>query len=109
MCLVTGYNFFCLFVFDQNEIKKISFSVQRSVVESFSFRAKNVQSVHVPDLRECLVNIDVSRAIGYVDDNNGRRAIKRHVPKNIRCGLKTLRMLWKDTSDRMCHKMMQSC
>ena len=40
-----------------------------------------MQSVHVPDLRGCLVGIDVSRAIGYVDDNNGRRAIKRHVPQ----------------------------
>ena len=59
----------------------MSLSVQRSVVESFSFRGKNVQSVHVPDLGECLVGIDVSRAIGYADDNNGRRAIKRHVPR----------------------------
>ena len=40
-----------------------------------------MHSVHVPDLRGCLVGIDVSRAIGYVDDNNGRRAIKRHVPQ----------------------------
>ena len=39
------------------------------------------RSVHVPDLGECLVGIDVSRAIGYVDDNNGRRAIKRHLPQ----------------------------
>ena len=38
-----------------------------------------MQSVHVPDLGECLVGIDVSRGIGYVDENNGRRAIKRHV------------------------------
>ena len=36
-------------------------------------------SVHVPDLGECLVGIDVSGVIGYIDDNNGRRAIKRHV------------------------------
>ena len=27
------------------------------------------------------MEIDVSRAIRYVDDNNGWRAIKRHVPK----------------------------
>ena len=62
-------------------ITKMSLSVQRSVVESFSFRRKNVRSVHVPDLGECLLGIDVSRAIGYVDDNNSRRAIKRHVPQ----------------------------
>ena len=40
-----------------------------------------MRSVHVPDLGECLVGIDVSRAIGYVNDNNGRRAFKRHVPQ----------------------------
>ena len=37
--------------------------------------------MHVADFGECLVGIDVSRAIGYVDDNNGNRAIKRHVPQ----------------------------
>ena len=59
----------------------MSLSVQCSVIESFSFRGENVQSAHVPDLGECLVGIDVSRVIGYVDDNNRRRAIKRHVPQ----------------------------
>ena len=59
----------------------MSLSVQHPVVESFSFRGKNVRSVHVPDLGECLVGIDVSRAIGYAEDNNSRRAIKRHVPQ----------------------------
>ena len=37
--------------------------------------------MHVPDLGERLVGIDVPRAIGYVDGDNGRRAIKRHVPQ----------------------------
>ena len=60
---------------------KMSLSVQHSAVESFSFRGKNVRSVHVPGMGECLVGIDVSRAIGYADDNNGRKAIKRHVPQ----------------------------
>ena len=55
--------------------------VERSVVESFSFNGRNVWSVHVPDLGERLVGIDVPRAIGYVDGDNGRRAIKRHVPQ----------------------------
>ena len=27
------------------------------------------------------MGIDVSRAIGYVNDNNGRRAFKRHLPQ----------------------------
>ena len=59
---------------------KMFLSVQRSVAKSFIFRGKNVQSLHVPDLGECLEGIDVSRAIGYADDNNGRRAIIRHIP-----------------------------
>ena len=40
-----------------------------------------MRSVHVPGMGECLVGIDVSRTIGYTDDNNSRRAIKRHVPQ----------------------------
>ena len=59
----------------------MSLSVQRSVVQSFSFNGKNVRSVHVPDLGECLGGIDVSRGVGYVDDHNGRIAIKRQVPQ----------------------------
>ena len=43
-----------------------------------------MQSVHVPGLGECLVGIDVSRAIGYVNENYGRRAIKRHVPQKYK-------------------------
>ena len=45
--------------------------------------------MHVPDLGQRLVGIDVPRATGYVgnnddsgyDGNNGSRAIKRHVPQ----------------------------
>ena len=40
-----------------------------------------MRSVHVPDLGQRLVGIDVPRATGYVDANNGSRAIKRHVPQ----------------------------
>ena len=64
-------------------IIKMSLSVQRSALESFSFRRKNVQSMHVPDLGEYLVGIDVPRAIGYADDNNGRRELKGMYLKNI--------------------------
>ena len=51
--------------FDQNEIKKISLSVQRSVVESFKFNDKHVMSVYVKDVGHCLVSKDVYEAIGY--------------------------------------------
>ena len=59
----------------------MSLSVQRSLVESFKFNNKIIRAVHVPDMGGCLVGIDESRAIGYVDDNTGKRAIKRHVPQ----------------------------
>ena len=38
-----------------------------------------MRSVHVSGMGKGLVGTDVSRAIGYAGDNNGRRAIKRHV------------------------------
>ena len=37
--------------------------------------------MHVPDMWEFLLGMYVSKEIGYADDNNGRRAIKRHVPQ----------------------------
>ena len=77
LCLVTGYKNF----FDQKKIKKMNLLVQCSVVESFKFNGEKIRTVHVPGLGRYLVGIDVSIAIGYVDDNNDRRAIKRHVPQ----------------------------
>ena len=79
----------------------MSLSVQHSVVESFSFNGKNIRVVHVPGLGECLVGIYESRAIGYVDDNNGRRAIKRHVPQKYMIWLEDVkgivkRQVWSD-------------
>ena len=62
-------------------LTNMSLSVQRLAIESFSFRGKNVRSLHVPGMGKYLVGIDVSRAIGYADDNNGKRATKRHVPQ----------------------------
>ena len=40
-----------------------------------------MRSVHVPGMGECLLGIDLSRAIEYADGNNGRRVLKRHVPQ----------------------------
>ena len=83
----------------------MSLSVQRSVVESFSFGGENMQSVHVPSMGECLVGIDVSRAIGYVDDNNGRRSIKRHVPQKYMMRFEDI----KDTVESQVQSDVQSC
>ena len=55
----------------------MSLSVQCSVVESFSFNRKKVQSVHVKR-EECLVSRDVYKAIGY-EEENGKKAIQNLV------------------------------
>ena len=65
----------------------MSLSVQHSVVESFSFKEKNVRSMHVPDAGQCLVAKDVSKAVGYNDDDNARGAVRTHVPGKYRMRL----------------------
>ena len=60
----------------------MSLSVQRSVVEQFSFNGKNVQSVHVK-VEECLVSRDVYKAIGY-EEENGKKAIQNLVPSKYK-------------------------
>ena len=87
----------------------MSLSVQHSVVESFSFRGKNVRFMHVPDLGECLVGIDVSSPIGYVNDNNGRRAIKRHLPQKYTMRFEDVKDIAERHVPQTCHKTMQSC
>ena len=58
----------------------MSFSVERSVIESFNFNGKHVRSVYVKDVGQCLVSKDVYEAIGY-DKENGVKAIQRLVPE----------------------------
>ena len=60
----------------------MSLSVQHSVVESFSFHGKKIQSVHVNG-EECLVSRDVYMAIGY-EEENGKKAIQNLVPKKCK-------------------------
>ena len=73
---VTEYKNF----FNQREIKKMSLSVQRSVVESFNFNGKHVRSVYVKDVGQCLVSKDVYEAIGH-EEEDGAKAIQRLVPE----------------------------
>ena len=80
---MTRYNHF----FDQKETKKISLSVQRSVVESFKFNGKNISSFYIKDVGQCLVAKDVSKAVGYDNDGNARRAVRTHVPGKYRMRL----------------------
>ena len=63
---------------------KMSVSIQQSVVEQFTFNGNNVRSVHVRGVGECLIACNVYRAVGYKDDDNGRRAVRRHVPERYR-------------------------
>ena len=64
----------------------MSLSVQRSVVESFSFNGKNVRSVHVPDVGQSLVAKDVYTAVGY-DKENGVKTMQRLVPEKYKMRL----------------------
>ena len=65
----------------------MSLSVQRSVVESFKFNDKNIRVVHIKNVGQCFVGIDVSRAAGYNDDDNARSAVRTHVPGRYRMRL----------------------
>ena len=76
---MTGYKKY----FDQKELQiKMSLSVQRSVVEQFSFNGKKVQSVHVKG-EECLMSRDAYMAIGY-EEENGKKDIQNLVPRKYK-------------------------
>ena len=64
--------------FEENQINKMSLSVQRSVIEQFSFDGKKVHSVYVKG-EECLVSRNVYMTIGY-GEGNGKKAIQNLVP-----------------------------
>ena len=68
-------------------IKKMSLSVQRSVVESFNFNGKNIRVVHTKNMGQCFVGIDVSKAVGYNDDDNTSWTFWTHVPGKYRMRL----------------------
>ena len=65
----------------------MSFSVKRSVVESFNFNGKHVKSVYVKDVGQYIVSKDVYEAIGY-EKEDGVKAIQWLVPEryNIQFG-----------------------
>ncbi|WP_143213439.1 hypothetical protein, partial [Acinetobacter baumannii] len=61
----------------------MSVSIQRSVVEQFSFNGKTVRYVHVQGTGECLVASDVYKAVGY-DKESGKKALQRLVPEKYK-------------------------
>ena len=70
--LVTRYKNFLI----HKELQiKMSFSIKRSVIESFNFNSKHVRSAYVKDVGQCLVSKDIHEAIGY-DKENGVKAIQ---------------------------------
>ena len=82
MYLVTRYKNFLT----KKELQiKMNLSVQRSVVEFFNFNRKDVSSVHVPDVGQCLVAKDASKAVRHNDDGNARRAVQTHIPGGTGC------------------------
>ena len=63
--------------------------------------------MHVPDVGQCLVAKDVSKAVDYNNDESGRRAVRTHVPgrygmrlgdaKNVLSGEVSIDLLHPDT------------
>ena len=48
---------------------------------------KNISSFYIKDVGQCLVAKDVSKAVGYDNDGNARRAVRTHVPGKYRMRL----------------------
>ena len=68
----------------------MSLSVQRSVVESFSFNGKHVRSVYVNDVGQCLVLKDVYDMRKKTES----RQYSSLFLKNIRSDLASLKLIW---------------
>ena len=77
-------------VFDQKGFKKMSLSVQRSVVGQFSFNGKNVQSVHVKGEDQSLVSRDVYKAIGY-EEESSKKSIQNLGPNKYKLRLEDVK------------------
>ena len=61
----------------------MSLSIQRSVVEQFNFNGKNMRSVYVKNVGECLVSRDVYEAVGY-DMENGKKTVQSLVSEKYK-------------------------
>ena len=55
------------------------------------------------------MGIDVSKAIRYVDHNNGKRAIKRHGPQKYMVRFEDVKDIVKKHVSSDGHRMMKSC
>ena len=64
----------------------MSLSVQCSVVESFKFDDKNIRTVYIKDVGQCLISQDVYTAVGH-ERKNGIKVIQRLVPEKYKMRL----------------------
>ena len=62
---------------------KVSLVIRRSVIETFKFNGKEVRSIYVKEVGECLIAKDVLAVIGY-NRAAGVQAIQRLVPKKYK-------------------------
>lgn len=64
-------------------------------IEQFEFDGEIARYVYVKTIGKCFFACDVWRVVGFTDDNNGRRSIKRHVPEKYRMRLGDLKSRFK--------------
>ena len=69
----------------------MKFSEDVSFGSAFGYRViqvyKNIMVAHIKNVGQCFVGIDVSRAVGYNDDENARRVVQTHIPGRYRMRL----------------------
>ena len=71
----------------KKDLNKDVFFSSAFSLESFKFNDKNIRVTHIKNVGQCFVGIDVSKAVGYNDDDNPRRAVRTHVPGKYRIRL----------------------
>ena len=64
----------------------MSFSVQRSVVESFKFNDKSIRAFYIKDVGQCLISQDVYTVMGY-DKENGVESMQQLVREKYKMRL----------------------
>ena len=86
---VASFSFLCLVtrhknVLTKKDLNKDVFFSSAFSLESFKFNDKNIRIAHIKNVGQRFVGIDVSKAVGYNDDDNARRAVRTHVPGKYR-------------------------
>ena len=69
----------------------MSVSVNRSIVEQFSFNGESVRSVYIENVGTYLVSRDVYRALGY-DEESGKKQIQSLVPDRYKLAFRDVKL-----------------